>query len=280
MPAVKKYINTYPGRSDYTEASATNTFQCMRVRCNHCGFQRAKNSTRQVEHLQSCKDFLNTTEGETALANGELNSNHHAIRPGPTDVYRGNKPNPNLSVQRRGPGRPRGGGSTGTTMRPPPTPAKPSPSLANHLLIREATIFKVATEQPFLSHAGCGTLGATSLSQWLAQDGYISRAFISFIGTLIGKIRLPETQQSHMSTPYRALDLLISALNNIRREMTFFETTQQKYGLPPSAGDAPRPATRGFTDLLASVSSPSASLLEGMVVLWATEHVCGVRIRL
>lgn len=34
-----------------------------------------------------------------------------------------------------------------------------------------------------------------------------------------------------------------------------------------------RPPTKGYLDLMHNASGPSASLLEGMVVLWATEHV-------
>lgn len=71
---------------------------------------------------------------------------------------------------------------------------------------------------------------------------------------------------------YRTLDLLISALNNIRREMSFFEITATKYGIQLS-DDPPSHITRAYIDLFNSVSSPGASLLEGMVVLWATEHV-------
>ena len=146
------------------------------------------------------------------------------------------------------------------------------PSLVNHLLSREPTAFTTATQQPFLSHAGCGTLSQGPLIQWLAQDSHIGRGFISFIGQLIGKIRLPETANSQQNTNYRALDLLISAMNNVRREMSFFEATQQKYGLQVG-GEAAKPPTKGYLDLFASAAAPSASLLEGMVVVWATEHV-------
>ena len=68
------------------------------------------------------------------------------------------------------------------------------------------------------------------------------------------------------------MDLLISALNNIRREMSFFEITATKYGLT-LINDPPNPITRAYLDLFLSASSSCASLLEGMVVLWGTEHV-------
>ena len=71
---------------------------------------------------------------------------------------------------------------------------------------------------------------------------------------------------------YRTMDLLISALNNMRREIQFSEITATKYGLSLGT-ELPTPVTRGLMDLLISASSSSASLLEGMVVLWGTEHV-------
>jgi hypothetical protein len=74
------------------------------------------------------------------------------------------------------------------------------------------------------------------------------------------------------NTTFRTFDLLISTLNNVRREMSFFDTTASKWGLQIEP-EIPEPATKGFIDLLSSASSSSASLLEGLVLLWATEHV-------
>lgn len=53
--------------------------------------------------------------------------------------------------------------------------------------------------------------------------------------------------------------------------MQFFEITATKYGLVQGL-ESPTPITRALLDLFVSSSSPSASLLEGMVVLWGTEH--------
>ncbi|KAF2720889.1 heme oxygenase-like protein [Polychaeton citri CBS 116435] len=251
--------------------------KCMRVRCLHCGFVRAKNTTRQVEHLLSCKDYLESAEGQQAVTNGELQLNPAQDTP-PTaqmagssgSIWRGSQPNPGFSLKRK---QSRGSGvGVATPTRPAvPPPPRPMPSLVNYLLSRDPLIFQKATQQPFLSHAGCGTLSLAPLNQWLAQDSYISRAFISFIGVLIGKISLPDTTNSQMDSHYRTMDLLISALNNVRREMSFFETTLDKYGLV-LGGEEIKPATKAFLDLFAGASSPRASLLEGLVVLWATEH--------
>lgn len=134
-------------------------------------------------------------------------------------------------------------------------------------------MFEAATQQPFLSHAGCGTLSASALAQWMVQDGHYTRGYIQFIGALIAKIRLPSVPNSQFNPMFRTLDLLISALNNIRREMSFFDITATKYGIHLNS-DPPNHITRAYLDLFVAVSSPGASLLEGMVVLWSTEHVC------
>lgn len=55
--------------------------------------------------------------------------------------------------------------------------------------------------------------------------------------------------------------------------MQFFEITATKYGLALGM-EPPTPITRALLDLFISASSSSASLLEGIVVLWGIEHVC------
>jgi thiaminase len=146
------------------------------------------------------------------------------------------------------------------------------PSLTNHLLSANQQIFTAATNQSFLSHAGCGTLSQAALAQWMNQDSHYTRAYIQFVGALIGKLRLPIVPNSQFHPVYRTLDLLISAINNIRREMGFFENTAMKYGIVLT-DDPPNFITHAYMDLFQSASSPSATLLEGMVVLWATGHV-------
>jgi thiaminase len=193
-------------------------------------------------------------------------------------MLNGTHPNPNLQVHRRGPNQNKRNREGNMPLAPSPlNPERRQsnnmvPSLTAHLLNANQLVFNAATQQPFLSHAGCGTLAAAPLAQWMVQDGHYTRGYIQFIGALIAKIRLPSATNSQFHPMYRTLDLLISALNNIRREMSFFEITATKYGIHMN-DDPPSYITRAYTDLFISVSSPSASLLEGMVVLWATEHV-------
>jgi thiaminase len=187
------------------------------------------------------------------------------------NMLNGTQPNPNLQIHRRGPNQKR---------RDPilvPAPSRdsqgpPQPSLAGHLINTNQILFTAATQQPFLQHAGAGTLSAHALSSWMVQDGHYTRGYMQFIGSLIGKIRLPYSANSQFHPMYRTMDLLISALNNIRREMSFFEITATKYGIMLTE-DPPNFITRAYLDLFNAVAAPSASLLEGLVVLWATEHV-------
>jgi hypothetical protein len=235
---------------------------------------RAKNTTRQIEHLQDCQPYLASPDAQAHLAAQQSSDGtpREAMPPPSSNgqnILSGQHPNPNLHVQRRGPNskRPRDQGQPIAPYHGPNV----APSLTAHLLAVCRAQFTRATQQPFLTHAGCGSLAAGALSQWLVQDAHYARGYIRFVGQLLAKIRLPHTPNSQFHPMYRTMDLLISALNNMRREMQFFEITATKYGL--SLGPDPAtPITRSLLDLFANASSSSASLLEGMVVLWGTEH--------
>jgi hypothetical protein len=250
--------------------------KCNKVRCLHCGFVRAKNTTRQIEHLQECQSYLASPDAQAHMAQMQQQQSAEAIdttmSQAPSQILNGQAPNPNLQVHRRGPNTKRARDGKPIAPNLPMSPHQ-APSLTAHLLATCSHPFTQATQQPFLSHAGCGSLAASPLSQWLVQDGHYSRGYIRFVGQLLAKIRLPQTQNSQFHPMYRTMDLLISALNNMRREMQFFEITATKYGLVLGQ-EGPTPITRALLDLFVSASSSSASLLEGMVVLWGTEHVC------
>ncbi|KAF2119519.1 hypothetical protein BDV96DRAFT_347901 [Lophiotrema nucula] len=240
----------------------------------HCGFVRAKNTTRQIEHLQECQAYLASPEAQAHLAaqNGDASQIESDVQAGGgPSILNGQHPNPNLQVHRRGPNTKRA--RDGQLLAPNVPHMHPplAPSLTAHLLAKCQPQFTQATQQPFLSHAGCGSLAPGPLSQWLVQDGHYARGYMRFVGQLLAKIRLPQTSNSQFHPMYRTMDLLISALNNMRREMQFFEITATKYGLALGQ-DPPTPITRALLDLFMSSSSSSASLLEGMVVLWGIEH--------
>ena len=140
--------------------------------------------------------------------------------------------------------------------------------------------FLSATQHPFLRHAGLGTLPTTTLSAWLSQDRIYAQAYVNFIGSLIARIHLPHThvRDKAGSLRWRILDLLISCLTNINRELAFFDETARKYNLQLDRGikqGAPFESlanTKQYEALFRAFGSdPSMTLLEGLVVLWATE---------
>ena len=250
--------------------------QCMRMRCKFCGSSRAKNSTRQVEHLQQCNDFHNSPEVEQGRADGLFDIVvPGGGNPGQPDILRGSRPNTNFTLNKTGRNRPRGSDWQAQTQRlnlNKSTPSKPAPSLVNHLLSKNSDALSKATQQQFLSHAGCGTLSAAALQQWLTQQNHMARALVTFIGNTIGKIRLGDAKNPLQDTNWRTLDLLVSCINNAKRELEFLRSTAQKYSLPGD-GEAPKHAMKGLIDAFAASTNPNASLLEAMVVLWSIEHV-------
>ena len=161
-------------------------------------------------------------------------------------------------------------------MRPRINPA----GLTQRLLNLDNEAFNRATEAPFLVVAGQGQLTKSVLSRWLSQDRLYAQSYVSFIGALLTKIRLPVEPSpfSHPTLPDRIVDLLTNCLTNIRRELNFFSSVASKYGLslshPWSRKDPyfrPSPTTRAYMDFWTSVSAPSTPLIEGLVALWATE---------
>lgn len=175
-------------------------------------------------------------------------------------------------------------------------------NLTTHLQTLYPTLFHAATNPPFLSAEGAGTLPKPLLSVWLSQDRLYAHAYIQFIGALLAKISIPAHPNAAETIESRTVSVLIDALVNIKREIAGFEDTARRFGLdlaappaPPSStnsdhdvdeyrdedgdedGDkkegrvSPTPVTRAYIDLFMSASSPSATLLEGLAVLWATE---------
>jgi len=144
----------------------------------------------------------------------------------------------------------------------------------------DPSAFELATESPFLEAAGKGKVSKSLLSRWLSQDRLYAQAYISFISALIARVDLPYAFVGNKNTSlrWRIVDLLTSALNNIHRELDFFATTAQKYGLdleaPSDSGQFTANATtKQYIDLFRAFwTDPTMSLMEGLVVLWATEQ--------
>ncbi|KAA6416333.1 MAG: hypothetical protein FRX48_01053 [Lasallia pustulata] len=149
--------------------------------------------------------------------------------------------------------------------------------LTESLMDHDQEKYQAATQAPFLQAAGMGQVGKTPLSRWLSQDRLYAQGYVRFIGMMLSKFKLPSAAHTNRNSWY-ALDILISALTNIKRELLFFEDVAQRYGLdletpwPGEDSFGPTPITRGYLDLFMNAASPAASLLEGMLLLWATEQ--------
>ncbi|KAI9371880.1 hypothetical protein BJX61DRAFT_534400 [Aspergillus egyptiacus] len=159
--------------------------------------------------------------------------------------------------------------------------------LTTHLLSTTPSALQTATTHPFLRLAGSGRLPKPILAQWLSQDRLYAQSYVRFIGSLLAKVNLPATpSRDSRAIEEKILDVLVDALNNIKRELEFFENTADEYGLdlgvPPAefgkgteagSGFCAAPVTQSYIDMFMSAASPGVSLVEGLAVLWATE-VC------
>ncbi|PLB40779.1 putative transcription regulator PAB1642 [Aspergillus candidus] len=187
-------------------------------------------------------------------------------------------------------------------------------TLTTHLLNTHPPTPK-AIAHPFLTSAGKGTIPTHLLSAWLAQDRLYAQTYIRFIGHLLSKIDLPvlppsqkaaenekqKQKEKKTEAHQSAASTLSACLSNILTELAFFGSIADEYGLDltpytsfptlsSAAGSStttttnneerekgPNPTTQSYTDLfIASSASPTASLLEGLVVLYATE-LCYLR---
>lgn len=169
--------------------------------------------------------------------------------------------------------------------------SRPSPSQnqSQGQIQTQGASFQEATRHPFLRLAGLGTLPKATLSRWLSQDRLYAQSYIGFIGALLARVDLPHADVYDKDKPsslrWQIVDLLCSALENIRTELGFFAETARKYGLQLDAPDGdgsadggagsvftPAPATKLYMELFGAFGKdPSKSLLDGLVVLWATE---------
>ncbi|KAJ3509708.1 hypothetical protein NLJ89_g5075 [Agrocybe chaxingu] len=152
-----------------------------------------------------------------------------------------------------------------------------TPSLTNHLLSfhRTPEAYTAATQHPFLTQAGDGTLPPSRLALWLSQDRiYAAHAYPRFIGSLVARIPFCEKDAISSSREKQnedILKMLVGCLDNILREVDFFRDTAETYGLDVE-GWVERKGTRDYTAEMCRISS-NGSLEDGLIFLWAMEQV-------
>lgn len=147
------------------------------------------------------------------------------------------------------------------------------PSLTSHLLHLDDKALKEATQHPFLEAAATNQLALEKLKSWLGQDRLYQMAYINFIGVMLSMIGVPNGPDRQSTLEWRATDLLIDSLTNIRQEMKLFEETAEAEGwLEEICGVEPSVQTRAYQDLFAGATSQGRPLIVGLTVLWATEE--------
>lgn len=147
------------------------------------------------------------------------------------------------------------------------------PSLTSHLLHLDNTSLLEATNHPFLSAAANSSLPDEQIKAWLGQDRLYQMAYINFIGVLLSRINIPKAADREAYLEWRAADLLIDCLTNIRSEIKMFEDTAQAEGWLEDICDVqPNVHTRAYQDLFAGATAQGRPLIVGLTVLWATEE--------
>ena len=97
--------------------------------------------------------------------------------------------------------------------------------LTSHLLHLDGQAVEEATQHPFLQATAKNQLDPERLKTWLAQDRLYQQAYINFVGVMLSKVVVPNGGDRATTLQWRAADLLIESLTNIREEMKLFEET-------------------------------------------------------
>ncbi|KAG6831405.1 hypothetical protein H0H87_005226 [Tephrocybe sp. NHM501043] len=153
-----------------------------------------------------------------------------------------------------------------------------SSTITSHLLSlpsTSASYVKATQSHPFLVSAGSDNLSDGLLSLWLSQDRiYAAQAYPRFIGALINHIPFRPPILSSSAAPdhaQRVLKVLVFALQNIVREVGFFDDTSTQWGMDLNRWKE-RKGTRDYTAEMARISA-TGKLEEGLLFLWAMEKV-------
>lgn len=147
------------------------------------------------------------------------------------------------------------------------------PSLTQHLLSLDPAGLHAATTHPFLTAAASGTLPAATTQTWLAQDRLYALSYTTFAATLLTKVRIPTCSARVSTLQWRIADALIASLAAITREVALFEDVAAARGWSGVFDEARAgAATRAYRGVFAAAAQPAASLLVGLVTLWATEE--------
>lgn len=148
-----------------------------------------------------------------------------------------------------------------------------SKPLTQHLLSLDPQSLHHATHAPFLTKAATASLPAPIARTWLAQDRLYALNYANFVAALLAKVAIPSTSNRTQTLNWRIADCLIDCLTNIKTEVQLFEDVAAAQAWSEVLDETtPNEATRDYQGLFAAACAPNASLLKGMVALWATEE--------
>jgi len=125
------------------------------------------------------------------------------------------------------------------------------------------------------TRAGKGTLSKDALGLYLSQDRlYAAHGYVTFLGHLLSKI--PFSSSRPFDSPkekflQRIVRIIDYSLQNVIREVNFFGTVAEKFGLELD-GWKERKGTRDYLAELTRVGA-SGTWEDGVIFLWAMERV-------
>lgn len=158
-------------------------------------------------------------------------------------------------------------------------------ALTTHLLSINHDQLLRATRHPFLAQAAKGTLPKTVISQWLSNDLLYLLGYTDIVSEVLAAVSRNRKHEPLLGAEpdieTRLISWLESALQNAKREATFFKEVAEIYQIDLHNGPLPQELkSEGllrFEALFANVAAqrPNAFLpwLEPVVLLWATEKV-------
>lgn len=156
------------------------------------------------------------------------------------------------------------------------TTPKSTVSLTSHLTsLSTFRPYFAATQHAFLTQAGKGDLSKDTLGLYLSQDRlYAAHGYVTFLGHLLS--RLPFSSSRPFDSPkekflQRIVRIVEFSLQNVLREVGFFEEVAGKFGLNID-GWKERKATRDYLAEMARIGA-EGTMEDKIVFLWAMERV-------
>ncbi|KAF2219633.1 hypothetical protein BDZ85DRAFT_38772 [Elsinoe ampelina] len=148
------------------------------------------------------------------------------------------------------------------------------PKFTDRLMSLDPQGFKAATQHPWLRLIGQGKLPQDAQLQWLQQDRIYALSYVAFVASLLAKVSIPTTSERLTTLEWRIADMLIEALDNIRRELGMFESILKKHFDWGMTQETPKASTttRIYQQLFAAATTSNAPLVIGLAALWGTER--------